>query len=237
MESLQGKVAVVTGASSGLGAATVKALRALDVIVVATARRVDRLEALRVETGCEIYPGDAADEATAEGVCAFVQNRFGAIDILVNNAGAGNYKLLSETSVAEYDELMRTNMRSSFLFSRAVAPGMVERRSGTIVFVSSVAGLAGAANESVYCATKFAQVGFAQALDQELFPYGVKVAALIPGGIKTEFALGRGRQAEAVAKSPMMDPAAVAESIVFICSQPDGVRIPMLTVRHMGTRK
>jgi short-subunit dehydrogenase len=127
-------------------------------------------------------------------------------------------------------------MRSSFLFSRLVAPGMVERRSGTIVFVSSVAGVAGAANEAVYCATKFAQVGFAQALDQELFPYGVKVTTLVAGGMKTEFAIGHGRVADKVAAGPMMEPEKMAEAIVFACSQPDGVRIPTLTVRHMGVR-
>ena len=237
LQTMSGRVAIVTGASSGLGWATVKALVGRGVKVVATARRAEKLEALRAETGCEIYAGDAGDEATADAVFAMAMERFGRVDILVNNAGAGNYKLMVETSVEEYDEMMRGNMRSSFLFSRVVAAGMVERRTGAIVFVSSVAGVAGAAKESVYSATKFAQVGFAQSLDQELFPYGVKVTALIVGGMKTEFAVGKGRAAEAVAASPMMDPAEVAETIVFACMQPDGVRIPTLTVRHMGVRK
>lgn len=234
---LNGKVAIVTGASSGLGWATVKAFTARGVKVVATARRQERLEALRAETGCEIFAGDAAETSTADAVFALAMKRFGRVDILVANAGQGNYKLLTETTVDDYDELMRVNMRSSFLFARMVVPGMVERRSGTIVFVSSVAGVNGAANESVYSATKFAQVGFAQSLDQELFPYGIKVTALIAGGMKTEFAIGKGRETEAIAASPMMDPRDAAASIVFACEQPEGVRIPMLTVRHMGVRK
>jgi NADP-dependent 3-hydroxy acid dehydrogenase YdfG len=237
MVLLKDKVAIVTGASSGLGAATVKAFAALGVKVVATARRAERLAALRDEFGCEVFAGDAGDEATAEAVVKLAMERFGRVDVLVNNAGAGNYKLLAETTVAEYDELMRVNMRSSFLFSRLVVPGMVEQRSGTIVFVSSVAGVAGAAKESVYCATKFAQVGFAQSLDQELFPYGVKVTALIAGGMKTEFAIGKGREVDAIAASPMMEPEHMAEAIVFACSQPEGVRVPTLTMRHMGVRQ
>jgi NADP-dependent 3-hydroxy acid dehydrogenase YdfG len=216
--TLKRKTAIVTGASSGLGWATVTALVASGANVVATARRSERLAALKAETGCEVFTGDAADAA-------------------VNNAGIGNYKQLIETSDADFDDLVRSNLRSSFLFSRAVAPGMIERRSGTIVFVSSVAGVAGAANESVYSATKFAQVGFAQSLDQELFPYGIKVTALIAGGMKTEFAIGKGRNADAIAASPMMDPADVAQAVLFVCAQPPGVRLPTLTVRHMGVRK
>lgn len=237
MNSLATKVAIVTGASSGLGAATVTAFTRLGMKVVGIARRAQFLDALRKQTGCEVYAGDAADQLTAEAVFHRTMELFGRVDVLVNNAGIGSYKMLTETSVAEYDELMRTNMRSCFLFTRLVVPGMIARRSGTIVFVSSVAGVHGAASESVYSATKFAQVGFAQALDQELHPYGVKVTALIAGGMKTEFAIGRGRKREEVVASPMMDPARMADTIVFACSQPDGVRIPMLTVRHMGVQK
>jgi short-subunit dehydrogenase len=160
--------------------------------------------------------------------------RFGRVDVLVNNAGQGRYKAFAETSAAEYDEMMRANVRSGFVFSKAVAPGMVERGSGVIVFVSSVAGIAGAANEAVYCASKFAQVGMAQARDAELRPKGVKVEVICPGGMKTEFAVGNGREAADVAKSRMMDAEEVAETVVFLCSLPGNVRVPMMVVRHMG---
>lgn len=234
---LHGKIAIVTGASSGLGYATVQGLVAAGASVIATARRAERLEALQSETGCEFIAGDAADTSTCDSVMELALNKFGRVDILVNNAGIGNYKQLIDTTLDDYDDLMRTNMRSSFLFSRAVAPHMVAQRSGTILFVSSVAGVAGTANEAVYSATKFAQVGFAQSLDQELYPYGIKVTALIAGGMKTEFALGKGRDPDAIQKSPMMEPHVAAQSIVFICSQPEGVRIPTFTLRHMGIRK
>jgi NADP-dependent 3-hydroxy acid dehydrogenase YdfG len=233
---IKDRVAIVTGASSGLGWATVEALAASGAKVFAVGRRTERLEALRSATGCDIFAGDASESVICDGVIQLALNKFGRVDILINNAGMGNYKQLVDTTVEEYDELMRVNIRSSFLFSRAVASGMIERRSGSIIFVASVAGVTGTANESVYCATKFAQVGFAQALDQELFSHGIKVTTLIAGGMKTEFAIGRGREVEAVQSSAMMDPRDVAEAVLFICDQPDGVRIPSFTIRHMGRR-
>lgn len=231
-----GKVVVVTGASSGLGWATALAFSECGSHVIATARREDRLAELKVRTGCDILAGDASEAATSEAIVRLALEKYGRIDILINNAGLGNYKQLVDTSVEEYDELMRANMRSSFIFSRAVAPCMIAQRSGLLFFVASVAGVTGTANESVYCATKFAQVGFAQALDQELSVHGIKSSALIVGGMKTEFALGKGRDAASVAASAMMDPGEVAESILHICSQPENIRIPLITVRHMGVR-
>ncbi len=159
---------------------------------------------------------------------------FGHLDILINNAGVGNYKPLINTSVDEYDQLMDANMKSSFLFSRHAIPPMVARKSGTMLFISSIAGLRGYAGEAVYCATKFAQVGFAQALDAELRPHNINVGSICPGGTKTEFALGKGRTDESIRESHMMRPEDVANAIVFACMQPPNTRISEMTVRHMG---
>jgi NADP-dependent 3-hydroxy acid dehydrogenase YdfG len=125
-------------------------------------------------------------------------------------------------------------MRSGFLFSRYAVPHMIEQKSGTILFISSVAGLQGTPGESVYCATKFAQSGFAQSLDAELRKHSIKVGTIFPGGVKTEFAIGHGRTEESVHNSNMMDPDEVAEAIVFACLQPPNLRIPQMTIRHMG---
>src|SRR5436309_5528148 len=120
---------------------------------------------------------------------------------------------------------METNMRSTFLFTRHAVPLMLEQGSGLILMLSSMAGKYGFAGEAVSCASKFAQVGFAPALDQELRPQGIKVGVICPGGVKTEFALGKGRTAESVAQSAMLEPEDVAAAVVLACTQAPGSRI------------
>jgi 3-oxoacyl-[acyl-carrier protein] reductase len=237
--SLAGKTALVTGASAGIGRATAIALARHGANIVVTARREERLRQLRAEiealgAKAVFYAGDAAEETTAQQAIALALATFGRLDILINNAGAGNYKNLIDTSAEEYDALMNANMRSGFLFSRHAAPHLIAQKSGTILFISSIAGLQGAAGEAVYSASKFAQVGFAQSLDAELRKHGIKVGAICPGGIKTEFALGHGRTEDFIRNSHMMEPHEVAEAIVFACLQPPNLRIPQMTVRHMG---
>jgi len=177
--------------------------------------------------------GDVREEETALRVIQAAKEHFGAVHILLNNAGMGNYKPLIETSAEEYDEMMDTNMRSTFLFTRHAVPLMTEQRSGTILMLSSMAGKYGFAGEAVYCATKFAQVGFAQALDKELRPYGIRVGVICPGGVKTEFALGKGRTEEGVAQSGMLDPEDVAEAVLLACTQPAHGRIIEIQMRPM----
>ena len=239
MDSLKGKTALVTGASAGIGRATAIAFAKAGANVVVTARREERLvelcDAIAAIGGkAGFYAGDAAEQSTALACVELAVEKFGALDILVNNAGAGNYKNLVDTSAEEYDALMNANMRSGFVFSRHAAPVMIAQGSGVILFISSVAGLVGAPGEAVYCATKFAQAGFAQAIDGELRKHGIKVGTIFSGGVKSEFAVGHGRTEESVKASRMMAPEEVAETILFACSLPANVRIPAMTVRHMG---
>jgi NADP-dependent 3-hydroxy acid dehydrogenase YdfG len=236
---LEGKVAIVTGASAGLGHATALALARRGASVVVTARRQDRLEDLctqirTIGPSAIYFAGDATQEKTASETVALALATFGKIDILIANAGAGNYKNLVDTSAEEYDQLMDVNMKSSFLFAHHAAPPMIAQKSGIMLFISSIAGLQGYAGEAVYCASKFAQVGFAQALDAELRKHGISVGAVCPGGTKTEFALGKGRTEDYIRESHMMLPEDVAEAIVFACLQPPNTRIPQMIIRHMG---
>jgi 3-oxoacyl-[acyl-carrier protein] reductase len=178
--------------------------------------------------------GDATEEETARRAVEFTLQTFGSLDILINNVGVGNYKNLVDTSVAEYDEMMDTNMRSTFMFTRYAVPLMMKQGSGTILLISSMAGVYGFPGEAVYCATKFAQVGFAQALDKELRAYGIKVGAICPGGVKTEFALGKGRTEEGVAVSDMLDPEDVAGVVLMACTQSPRSRIIEVRMRTMA---
>jgi 3-oxoacyl-[acyl-carrier protein] reductase len=236
---LHGKVALVTGASAGIGQACARALASEGANLVITARRKQRLAQLKKDVeaaGGEavIVVGDARKESTALTAVKAAMKAFGRIDILINNTGVGNYKNIVNTSAADYDEMMDTNVRSTFLFTRHTVPVMLKQKSGTILMISSMAGVYGFGGEAVYCATKFAQVGFAQALDRELRPSCIKVGAICPGGVKTEFALGKGRTAKSVAESGMLDPEDVAGVVLMACTQSPKSRIIEVQMRTMA---
>src|SRR5260370_13008697 len=212
---LTGQVALITGASSGIGLAIARAFFKEGAGFVVVARRLERLQALadeaqKVGRRCAVGAGDVRQEETAVRAVQTAIQQLGRLDILVNNAGIGRYADLIRTSVEDYASMMDTNMRSTFLFTRHVVPVLLERGTGTIITIASMAGVMGFAGEAVYCATKFAQVGFTQALDRELRPYGIKVGVVCPGGVKTEFALGTGRTEEGVAGAGMLEAAAAA---------------------------
>jgi len=237
-QKLSGKTALITGASAGIGWASALALAGEGANLVLTARRQERLaeleSAVQKAGGKAVsLVGDATEEETARQAVDLAVKTFGSLDILINNVGVGNYKNLVDTSAAEYDEMMDSNVRSTFLFTRHAVPVMIKQGSGTILMISSMAGVYGFGGEAVYCATKFAQVGFAQALDKELRPHGIKVGAICPGGVKTEFALGKGRTEQGVAASGMLDPEDVAGVVLMACTQSSGSRIIEVQMRTM----
>jgi NADP-dependent 3-hydroxy acid dehydrogenase YdfG len=236
---IQNKVAVITGASAGIGQASARALMREGAKLVLTARRQDRLEQLvaeakKIGSDAIFVIGDAREEETARQTVAQAVKTFGRIDILINNAGVGNYKNLVDTSAEDYDQMMDANMRSTFLFSRHVVPVMIKQHEGLVLMISSMAGVYGFPGEAVYCATKFAQMGFAQGLDKELRQHGIKVGTINPGGVKTEFAIGTGRTEKGVAESKMLEAQDVAEAVLFACVQPPGSRIIQIQMRTMA---
>ena len=235
---LSGKVAIITGASSGIGEASAKVLAAEGAALVVTARREDRLKKLAGEinalgTRAVYVTGDASEEETVKKTIQAAIDNFGRIDILLNNAGMGIYKDLVDTSLQDYDQMMNINMRSGFLFTRYTVPHMIKQGDGIVLMLSSMAGVYGFEGEAVYCSTKFAQVGFAQALDRELRAKGIKVGVICPGGVKTEFAIGTGRTEEGIAKSGMLEATDVAGAVLLACTQSPGSRIIEIQMRPM----
>src|SRR5438132_12337570 len=236
---LTGKVALITGASTGIGRACARALAEEGARLLLTARRQQRLTELKQQaeklgTQAISVLGDAREESTAKNAIQAAIQAFGQIDILINNTGVGNYKNLVDTSAQEYDDMMDTNVRSTFLFTRHTVPVMLEQKQGIILMISSMAGVYGFGGEAVYCATKFAQVGFAQALDRELRPHGIKVGVICPGGVKTEFALGTGRTEESVAQSGWLDPEDVAGAVLLACTESSHSSIIEIQMRTMS---
>lgn len=236
---LKGQVAVITGASRGIGRACALALAKEGVNVVLTSRTQSEMDELAAE--CEaigvkalVVAAEAAQPEAVERVREAAYAAFGQVDILINNVGVAKYGSFLENTVEEYDWMMDTNMRSTFLFTRAFLPGMVERKSGMVMVVSSQAGLNGFANEAIYCATKHAQVGFAEALDREYREHNIKVSLLCPGGVNTYFAFGTGRTQGEARVLAMLEAESVAEAAVFVAKQDPKSRILMVGMRPMS---
>ena len=223
MDKLKGKVAIITGASSGIGRATAYALASEGCDLVLTARREERLK--QIKTDCEacgvrvVYVlGDASKERTAFDTVDLAVRTFGKVDILINNVGIGKLIKLVDSTAADYDEIMDTNLRSSFFFSKYAVMDMLKRKEGRVIMVSSVTGHVGHEDETIYTMTKFAQRGLAQAISRELESEGIKACAICPSATKTEFEVGFGRTEEGVAASDWETPEDVAEGILYACT-------------------
>jgi len=167
------------------------------------------------------------------------RGRFGEVDILINNAGVARFAPIESISTAVFDEIVDTNLKGTFLFTRAVVPSMKRRRSGQIIIVSSAAGVRGQPQQTVYSSTKFAQVGLAQALDQELREFGIRVGVFNPGSINTplwnDVAIDESERSRWVEWGKQaMSPDDVAEAIRLMVKQDPGTRILQMLMRPMA---
>ena len=223
MRKLENKVVIITGASSGIGRAAAYALAGEGCNLVLVARREERLR--EVKANCEkqgvhvtYLPGDCSKEQTAIDTVDLAVKEFGKVDILVNNVGIGRLIKLVDSTADDYDELMDTNVRSTFFFSKYAVIDMLKRHEGRIIMVSSVTGHIGHEDETIYTMTKFAQRGLAQAISRELESEGIKACAICPSATKTEFEVGFGRTEEGVAASQWETAEDVAEGILYACT-------------------
>jgi 3-oxoacyl-[acyl-carrier protein] reductase len=219
--TLAGKVAFVTGASGGIGAAVSRALDAAGVSIGMASRRGDDLGLERaLGVRCDVSKPAEVDAAVAATV-----ERFGRLDIVVANAGVGAYGPFLELSAEHLEEMIDVNLKGTIYAVRAALPHLLRSGEADVVTVASEAGRRGLPYEAVYCASKFGQVGFTRALDHELRERGVRCSNVCPGGVATEFALeaGRGRPREALAG--MMRAEDVAEVVMFVLTRPRSHRI------------
>ena len=226
MSTFDGRVAFITGASGGIGAAVARMLHDAGASVGLASRRGDDLGLERsVGVACDVRDPDAVDAAVAATV-----DRFGRLDIVVANAGVGAYGPFLELSRDHLDEMVDTNLKGTLYAVRAALPHMLGRE-GDVITLASEAGRRGLPHEAVYCASKFGQVGFTRALDHELREQGIRCTNVCPGGVATNFALeeGRGRPQEALAG--MMTSEDVAEVVVFVLERPRRFRLLELAMR------
>jgi NADP-dependent 3-hydroxy acid dehydrogenase YdfG len=221
MDQLQDRVAFVTGASRGIGAAVARALDEAGVRLGLASRSGDDLGIDRaIGVAC-----DVRDPASLEAAVAAVVERHGGIDILVVNAGVGSYGPILELPADELEEMIDVNVKGAIHAVRAALPALLRSPTADIVTIASEAGRRGLPLEAVYCASKFAQVGLTRALDHELREHGIRCTNVCPGGVATDFAMGRGRTPDMPQLSGMMRPEEVAEAVMFVLTRPRTHRI------------
>jgi len=180
------KVALITGASRGIGAATARCFAGHGwLVAINWLSHGDEAEALAKETGGLAVRADVSDEAAVESMFARVERELGGVSALVNNAGISRVGLFQDMTAEEWDRLFAVNVRGAFLCSRRAAPAMIRAQSGSITNVSSMWGSAGGSCEAAYSASKAALIGFTKALAKELGPSGIRVNCVAPGLINT----------------------------------------------------
>jgi len=219
--TLEGKAALVTGASRGIGRAVAQQLAAAGVGLGLASRSGDDLGL----DGVVARPCDVRNAADLEAIVGETVDRFGRLDILVANAGVGAYGPFLELSPEHLEEMIDVNVKGTLYAVRAALPHLIESGEADLVTIASEAGRRGLPLEAVYCASKFAQVGFTRALDHELRERGVRCTNICPGGVATEFAMGRGRTPEMPELAGMMSGEDVAEVVLFALTRPRTHRI------------
>jgi NAD(P)-dependent dehydrogenase (short-subunit alcohol dehydrogenase family) len=229
MSTLAGKVALVTGASRGVGAAVARALAREGVALGLASRSGDDLGI----DGAVAGSADVRRPEEVERVVAETVDRFGGLDIVVANAGVGAYGPFLELDPEHLEEIIDVNVKGTLYTVRAALPHLLESPEADVITLASVAGLRGLPLESVYCASKFAQVGFTRSLDHELRTQGVRCTNVCPGGVATDFAMGRGRTPDMPELKTMMTPDDVAEVVVFVLTRPRGFRMLDAAFRPM----
>ena len=216
---LEGKVALITGASRGIGLAVARKLGNMGAKLSLCARHVDKLERVASElknagVAVAFSAADVTRPSDMESLVQKTRQALGAIDILVNNAGIGYFGPFHEASETNWDSVLDTNLKSVFLLSKAVAKGMIERRSGHIINIASLAGKNAFAGGAIYCASKWGLLGMTECMAEDLRAYGIRVSAICPGTVATDFSPHAGKD-----PGKMLQPEDIAYVVEMIVTQ------------------
>ncbi|WP_128546054.1 SDR family NAD(P)-dependent oxidoreductase [Larkinella soli] len=234
------RIALITGATSGIGHAIAEAFAALEYPLILCGRRPDRLEEVRQTLGrrtrVHTLQFDVRDRAAVEQALAGLPDDLKAVDILVNNAGnAHGLAPIQEGDVDDWDAMLDGNVKGLLYVTKAISPGMVEKGSGHIVNISSIAGKQTYANGTVYCASKAAVEALSEGMRLDLTPYGIKVSNVAPGAVETEFSMVRfkgdeSRAAKVYEGFTPLTAKDIADAVVYIVTAPPHVTISDITL-------
>ena len=236
VKRLEGKIAIVTGSSSGIGKAVAIRFAEEGAVVVVAARRVSlssQVVDLIQERGGKAVsiPTDIREEEQVENLISQTVHHNGKVDILVNNAGIFSGGPVLETSTAQFDDVHNTNVRGTFFCCRAGFRHMKEKGGGTIINMSSVAGTDAWAGTGAYSASKFAMMGLTKALADEGRSWGIKVCAICPGGVADDLV---DQDPEVIKQSGKIDPFDVAETAVYLATLGTNTIVRQVIVDRLG---
>jgi NADP-dependent 3-hydroxy acid dehydrogenase YdfG len=227
---LEGKAALITGASGGIGAAVARRLHDAGASVGLLSRRGDDLGLQRsLGVSCDVRDRSAVADATDA-----VVERFGRLDVVVANAGVGAYGPFLELDPELMEAMIDVNLKGTLYTAAATLQHLIDSGEGDFVALASVAGLRAFPGEAAYNASKFGQVGFARALDHELRERGVRATCICPGGVKTDFAIGTGRTEGDPELDGMLTADEVADVVLFAVTRPKRMRILTTSFRPMS---
>ncbi|MGE5607743.1 MAG: SDR family NAD(P)-dependent oxidoreductase [Bacillota bacterium] len=231
---LKGQIAIVTGAGRGIGRAISFALAGCGAQVVLVARSREQLEdvaqEIRTQGGsATIIPTDLGDEGQVVHLFQAVQQSLGRVDVLINNAGIGLFGPIQDFAAADFDRVMQTNARGTFLCCREAMKLMMPRKSGYIINVSSVVGFKGYPNQAAYTASKHAVMGLAKSLAVEAQKYGIRVSAILPGGVDTGMV---GDARPDLDRSVLLSPDDIAQTVLYLLSLSERAAVDQIYIRR-----
>lgn len=239
---LNNKIAVITGAGKGIGRATAEIFLKEGAKVVLASRNKADLELIEEadkdkKNNIISITGDVSKEETVNKIIDETLNKFGRIDILVNNAGFGIFDNLVDSKLDDFDAMFNTNVRALYMLTKGFLPNMIDNQSGTIINVASIAGKQGFATGSIYCATKHAVMGLSRALMLEVRQYNIRVIAICPGSVATEFFRKESQTILSSSRESVLSSEDIAESILLTASLPESAMVSELEIRPANPRK
>jgi 3-oxoacyl-[acyl-carrier protein] reductase len=236
MKSLEGKVALVTGAGRGIGKAIALLLAKSGCRVILAARTTAQLEEVRKEIehgggAAQVVEADLARDEDIESLTAEGRRAYGSVDILINNAGWGRRAPVERLKVEDLDQTLRVNLRAPMLLAKYLVPGMIEKGEGAVINIASVSGKSGEANGAAYSASKFGLIGFTQSLYEEVREHDIKVAVILPGFVDTPMI----PPVKHLDRSKMIQADDVAQCVHYVLTSPATSCPVEITIRPQRT--